>query len=373
MNNQPPAEIGAQLKDVDTPALLLDLDAFDRNLKRMADQVKRMGVYLRPHAKTHKSAVIGLRQIAFGAVGVCCQKVSEAEAMVNGGISDILVSNEIVGPRKLARLAALARQARVAVCIDDADNVDALSFAARNYGASVDVLVEVNVGANRCGLTPGDAVLSMARRVAAAPGLRLRGLQAYQGAAQHIRSYADRRAAIDHAVAIIGNMRDLLAKDGCTCEVIAGGGTGSFRFEGESGVYNELQAGSYIFMDADYLRNLDENGQPSVEFEPSLFVYATVMSKASQDGAVLDAGFKALGFDSGPPIFADRDDAEYLAGSDEHGTVRLGASNRPLQIGDKVRLIPGHCDPTVNLYEWYVGYRHERVEALWPIARGPGY
>ena len=229
MNGRPPADIGTQLKDVETPALPPFLSCIERNLRRLAEQVKRLGIRLRPHAKTHKSAIIGRRQMALGAVGVCCQKISEAEAMVQGGVSDILVSNEIVDPRKLARLAALAQQVRVAVCVDDADNVDALSFAARNYGASIDVLVEVNVGANRCGLPPGDAVLSVSQRVAAAPGLRLRGLQADQGAAQHIRSYADRRAAVDLAIAKVRETRDLLTREGLICEDIAGRRNGNLR------------------------------------------------------------------------------------------------------------------------------------------------
>ncbi|MBV9221800.1 MAG: DSD1 family PLP-dependent enzyme [Methylobacteriaceae bacterium] len=373
MNTRPPAEIGARLQDIETPALLIDLDAFERNLRRLADRTKAMGVRLRPHAKTHKSAVIARRQMALGAVGVCCQKVSEAEAMVNGGVPDVLVSNEIVEPCKLERLAALARQARIGVCVDDAANVDAISAAAQSYGSTIDVLVEINVGSNRCGVDPGEPALGLAQRIARSPGLRFRGLQGYHGKAQHIRSFEARRAAVAEAVEKARDTRALLARHGLDCEDIAGAGTGTFAFEAQSGVYTELQAGSYIFMDADYARNLGEAGGPVEEFEHALFVYATVMSTPTRERLVLDAGFKALSFDSGPPKIADLDDVEYVAGSDEHGNVRVTPSNRPLTIGDRVRLIPGHCDPTVNLHDWYVGYRGERVEALWPIARGPGY
>jgi D-serine deaminase-like pyridoxal phosphate-dependent protein len=369
----PPAEIGTRLVDVETPALLLDLDAFERNLARLAERTKQMGVRLRPHAKTHKSPVIARRQMALGAVGVCCQKVSEAEAMVQGGVADVLVSNEIAGARKCARLAALAREARIAVCVDDVAHIVALSAAAVAYGVTIDVLVEINVGGNRCGVEPGAPALALAEGIAKAPGLCFRGLQAYYGSAQHIADYAKRRDAAASAVAKARETRDLLARHGHDCADIDGAGTGTYAFEGASGVYNELQVGSYVFMDAHYARNLDENGRPVSDFEHSLFVYATVMSKPARDRAAVDAGKKALAVDSGMPTFADLRDVEFVAASDEHGNLKLGETNQPLAIGDKIRLIPGHCDPTVNLYDWYVGYRGDRVEALWPIARGPGY
>lgn len=372
MTLRPPAEIGMRLEQVDTPALLIDLDAFERNLRRLAERAAALGVRLRPHAKTHKSPVIARRQIALGAVGVCCQKVSEAEALVQGGVSNVLVSNEIVGAGKLQRLAALAREARVGVCVDDADSVDALSTVAQSYGVTLEVLVEINVGADRCGVEPGPAAAALAERVARSRGLRFRGLQAYHGAAQHIRRFEERRAAIAAAVDKARATAELLTRHGLRCEDVTGAGTGSYAFEGRSGVYNELQAGSYAFMDADYAKNLDEGGRPVAEFEHSLFVYAMVMSKPARERAILDAGLKAVSVDSGMPRLADRQDAEYFGASDEHGKLRIAAGNQPLSIGDKLRLIPGHCDPTVNLYDWYVGYRGDRVEALWPIARGPG-
>ncbi len=372
MTSRPPAEIGMPLAEVDTPALLVDLEALERNLRRLGDRARELGVRIRPHAKTHKSPTIARKQIALGAVGVCCQKVSEAEALVAGGIGDVLVSNEVVGRPKLERLAALAREARVAVCVDEAENVAALGAAARAYGVVLDVLVEINVGANRCGVEPGEPALALAERVAGTSGLRLRGLQAYHGSAQHLRGYEERRTAIAAAALKAERTATLLKSRGLACEVVAGAGTGTYAFEGATGVYNELQAGSYVFMDADYAKNLAADGTPVREFEHALFVYATVMSKPSSERAVLDAGLKALSVDSGMPRLLGREDAEYVRASDEHGVLRLKESNRPLAVGQKLRLIPGHCDPTVNLYDWYVGYRGERVEALWPIARGPG-
>jgi D-serine deaminase-like pyridoxal phosphate-dependent protein len=359
------------LEEVDTPALIIELDAFEANLTRMARAAKAAGVRLRPHAKTHKCALIALRQIALGAVGVCCQKVSEAEALVEGGVRDVLVSNEIVGERKIAHLAALAREATLAVCVDDAENIAALDGAATRAGATLDVLVEVDVGARRCGVAPGGPAVELARRVDAAKALRFAGLQAYQGRAQHIRDHAERRAAIDAAVDAAGKTVTLLGEHGLECRSVTGAGTGTYRFEAASGLYNELQVGSYIFMDADYAKNHGEGGGPFDEFQHSLFVYTTVMSTHAPGRAVVDAGLKASSVDSGPPSVHGKPGVEFVGASDEHGTLEFGAGESGLSLGDKLMLIPGHCDPTVNLYDWYVCVRDRRVQALWPIvARG---
>ena len=371
MSTRPPADVGMPLEAVDTPALLLDLDAFERNVARLAQAVAGTPVRLRPHSKSHKCPVIALRQMASGAVGVCCQKVSEAEAMVFGGVPDVLVSNQIVGTPKIARLVALAKQARVAVCVDDPGNVMALNEAATSFGVRLPVLVEVNVGADRCGVEPGEPALTLAKQVAASSGLRFGGLQAYHGAAQHIRDYTRRKEAIDAAGEKTRRTVELLRRHGLTCEMVSGAGTGTYRFETGSGIWNELQAGSYVFMDADYMKNLKPDGTPGSEFEHSLFVYATVMSRPTKDRALLDAGLKALSVDSGMPVVAGMPDVEYIRASDEHGKLTLHDPGRALPLGSKVRLIPGHCDPTVNLHDWYVCYRNDRVEALWPItARG---
>lgn len=371
MITRPPAEIGMTLDAVDTPALLIDLDAFERNIQRLAGAVAGTGVRLRPHAKSHKCPVIALRQMAEGAVGVCCQKVGEAEAMVYGGVPDVLVSNEIVGAPKIARLAALAKQANLAVCADDAGNVADLDQAALAYGVRLPVLVEVNVGADRCGVEPGEPALALAKRIAASKGLRFAGLQAYHGAAQHIRDYGKRREAIQGATEKVRRTLDLLRRHALPCELVTGAGTGTYQFEAVSGIWNELQAGSYIFMDADYLKNLKPDGAPGSEFESSLYVFATVMSRPTKDRAVLDAGHKALSVDAGMPWVAGMPDVEYVRAADEHGKLTLHDPSRWLPLGTKLRLVPGHCDPTVNLYDWFVCYRDNRVEALWPItARG---
>jgi D-serine deaminase-like pyridoxal phosphate-dependent protein len=374
MTTRPPAEIGMPLDEVDTPALVIDLDAFERNLRRLPDHVAGSGVRLRPHAKTHKCPVIALKQMALGAVGVCVQKVGEAEAMVYGGVADVLVTNEIVGRQKLRRLMSLAATARVGVCADDAGQVQALEAAAGEAGVTLPVYVEVNMGGNRCGVEPGEPALDLARRIAEAPHLSFGGLQAYHGSAQHLRGWDERRAAIAQAAARAGRTRDLLAENGIDCPVVTGAGTGSFEFETASGVYTELQCGSYVFMDADYGRNLDRDGGPTKTFEPSLFVWATVMSRPTEERAIVDAGLKALAFDSGPPAVWDEPAATYERASDEHGRLAVKSATNRLRIGDKIRLVPGHCDPTVNLYDWYVGIRSGRVESIWPItARGAVY
>jgi D-serine deaminase-like pyridoxal phosphate-dependent protein len=371
MTTRPPAEIGMRLDEIDTPALLIDLDAFERNLRRLPERTAARDVRLRPHAKTHKCPVIARRQMALGAVGVCVQKVGEAEAMVYGGVEDVFVTNEIVGAPKLRRLAALAHSARIGVCADDEGQIEALDTAACEAAVRLAVYVEVNMGGNRCGVEPGPPALALARRVARARNLDFAGLQAYHGSAQHLRGWEDRKKAIGEAAEKARESRDLIEKDGIPCRVVSGAGTGSFEFETASGVYNELQCGSYIFMDADYGRNLDRDGAPTSAFEPSLFVWAQVMSRPAADRAILDAGLKALAFDSGPPALFDEPAAIYERASDEHGRLKVTSATNRLKIGDKLRLVPGHCDPTVNLYDWYVCVRGNRVEAIWPItARG---
>jgi D-serine deaminase-like pyridoxal phosphate-dependent protein len=311
--------------------------------------------------------------MARGAVGVCCQKVSEAEAMVHGGVNNVLVANEVVGAKKLERLAALAKQATVGACVDDLQNVGDLARAAAGAGAVLDVYVEVNVGANRCGVEPGQPVLELAQAITRAPSLRYAGLHAYQGAAQHLRQPAERRAAIAQAVESVKATVELLQRHGIQTGIVTGAGTGTYLLEATSRVYNEIQPGSYVFMDADYNRNLDEDGRPLHAFEQSLFILATVMSHCVPERAVVDVGLKAHSVDSGMPGVVGIPGAEYLKASDEHGVIALRGPGQ-VSLGQKVRLIPGHCDPTVNLHDWLVCYRGDRVEAIWPVsARGAFY
>jgi len=366
-----PAAVGMRLEEVDTPALILDLDAFETNVKRLADAIPGR-VRVRAHAKTHKCPEIGKRQIAAGAVGVCCQKVSEAEAMVDGGIGDVLVSNEVVGAGKLERLAALAKRVQIGVCVDDAGNVRDLEAAAKRAGARIDVYIELEVGMHRCGVAPGEPALALARAIAASPSLRFAGIHAYHGRAQHIRSIADRRAVIGSAAAAVRSTRVLLEKNNIPCPTVTGAGSGTFMFEVELGVWDEIQPGSYVFMDRDYARN--EWAPPMPRFEHSLFVLATVMSRPYPDLAIVDAGLKASSTDSGMPGVWERPGLAFTRASDEHGWIEIAPGAVAPGLGDKLLLVPGHCDPTVNLYDWYVCVRRGVVEALWPItARGAVY
>jgi 3-hydroxy-D-aspartate aldolase len=367
-----PAVPGMAESEIQTPCLVVDLDALDRNIAAMQGFADAMGVRLRVHGKMHKSADIALRQIAAGAAGICCQKVSEAEAFVRGGVGDVLVSNQVTDPAKIDRLARLAGRARILVCVDDAANVGALSAAATRHGTTLEVLVEIDCGAARCGVAHGAPVLALARAVAAAPGLVFGGIQAYHGAAQHVQDYAARRAHIDAAIAQVRETVALLAAEGIACPIVGGAGTGTYAFEGSSGVYNELQCGSYAFMDADYSRVRDESGRPIAAFEHALFLLTSVMSHPTPDRAVCDAGLKVQSVDSGLPVVAGRDDVAYLKCSDEHGV--LHDPQGALRINDRLRLIPGHIDPTCNLHDWYVCLRGGRVEALWPVtARGKAF
>ncbi len=369
--NIPPAQIGASLDEIDTPALIVDLDAFEANVAKMAAFARSAGVRLRPHAKTHKCPTIARRQIAAGAVGQCCQKVGEAEALVRGGIGDVLVSNEIIDARKLRRLAALATEARIALCFDAVEPVAAAASAARDAGVELGALVEIDVGMQRCGVSTSEAALDLARRIADAPGLVFRGLQAYHGMAQHLPTLAERKAAIGGAAAVVRATVDHLERAGIACEFVSGAGTGTFRMEGTSGLWNELQVGSYVFMDAEYARIGGEDGPRYTEFRHSLFVLATVMSTPSPERVIVDAGLKSYSAEKGMPTVHDGHGLEVVGASDEHGKIVVAAGARPPRLGERLQLVPGHCDPTVNLHDWYVAVRNGRVEDLWPItARG---
>jgi 3-hydroxy-D-aspartate aldolase len=367
-----PAAIGMPESEIQTPCLVVDLDAFERNVKKMQKYADDMGVRLRVHGKMHKCADAALYQIEQGAVGVCCQKVSEAESFARNGVKDVLVSNQVTDPKKIDRLAQLPKLARTIVCVDDPDNIPALSEAAQRHGTELEVLVEIDCGAGRCGVQHGEPVLKLAQAVEAAPGLKFAGLQAYQGAAQHVHDFQERKQKIEAAIDQVRETVDLLKRNGLACDIVGGGGTGSYYFEGNSGVYNELQCGSYAFMDADYQRVLDENGNYISEFENALFILSTVMSHAKADKAICDAGLKAQSVDSGLPYVFGRDDVEYIKCSDEHGVIKDPDGH--LKVNDKVKLVPGHIDPTCNVHDWYVGVRNGVVEAIWPItARGKAY
>jgi D-serine deaminase-like pyridoxal phosphate-dependent protein len=362
--------LGKPVGDVDTPALVIDLDAMKRNLGRMAEFAKKHRILWRPHAKLHKSVALAKMQIKAGAVGVCVQKTSEAEVMVAGGVHNVYITNEVIAPGKLARVAALTQQVaahggQLAIAVDSMDGVirlaQAMNEARAGDGAAgvatvIDVFVEIDVGQGRCGVEPGPAAVLLALEIRKHPALRFAGLQAYHGKAQHLRHAQERRETTAQAVAAALSTRQLIEAQGMAVGLVTGAGTGSLLLEAASGVYGELQAGSFLFMDADYAQNERDPAQP--HFEHALFVKTQVISSKSSH-AVCDAGHKSHAIDSGLPLvpaLAGERVLDYFNGGDEHGILRPAAGcTRLPALGQMLWLIPGHCDPTVNLHNVMIG------------------
>ena len=364
--------IGHPVNAIDTPALVVDLDAMERNLATMAAFARQHQIKLRPHAKMHKSAALAKLQIAAGATGVCVQKTSEAEAMVAGGVFNIFITNEVISPFKLARVAALTQivmphGGQIAICVDSIQGITRLVTCmnegrlASGTATVIDVFIEINVGQNRCGVEPGTPAVALALEIRKHPALNFAGLQAYNGKAQHLRSPAERAGAIELAIKAVVLTRQLIEAEGIKVGLVTGAGTGTAALEAASKVYGELQAGSYLFMDADYAANKLDPAQP--RFEHALFVKTQVISTHAGPTpyVVCDAGHKSHAIDSGLPrvhAFSSRSKLEYSNGGDEHGvlTPTAGSSRLP-NLGSLLWLIPGHCDPTVNLHNEMIGVR----------------
>jgi D-serine deaminase-like pyridoxal phosphate-dependent protein len=362
------AHPGDHLDQIDTPALILNLDAFERNMHRLQDALSGTGVRLRPHAKSHKCPDIALRQIQVGAVGICCQKVSEAAVFVEAGVQDILITNQVVGDKKVAHALDLAKRARIGILVDHEDQVSAFARASNERQIRIDVYIEIDVGMGRCGVASTERTVSIAQQIDQAPYLNFMGLQCYHGSAQHYRLPQERQNAITAVCEKAVAAKEAIEKLGIKVERITGAGTGSVMLERDSKLFNEVQAGSYIFMDRDYAAN--QRDTHDLPFEHALFIKTAILSHPIQGRAVVDAGLKASSVDSGMPAIWQRTDAKYLKASDEHGVLELTADST-LKLGDYVMLVPGHCDPTVNLYDELICVRGDRVEAVWPIsARG---
>ncbi len=368
-----PALPGMPAAEIQTPCLVLDLDALERNIVKMGRLAKEMGVRHRVHGKMHRSIDVAKLQMKLGnACGICCQKVAEAEVFARGGIMDILVTNEIRDPVKIDRLARIPRfGTRTIVIVDDAANAAELSAAAQKHGTRLECLVEIECGGSLAGVSTIPEVVELARTINKAPGLRFSGVQAYNGVAQHQRKYEDRRALIEASVVKVREAVAALKEVGLKCDIVGGAGTGTYYFEGKSGIYNELQCGSYAFMDYDYGQDLDREGKQidQGEWENALFILTMITSHKRPDVAICDAGLKVQSMDSGLPVVFGRDDLTYLAAADEHGIIV--DPDGTLKVGDKLRLVPGHCDPTCNAHDWYIGVRNDKVEVVWPVsARG---
>jgi len=289
--------------------------------------------------------------------------------MAAAGVADILLSNQIADPDKAERLAAIAGLSRLSVCVDDPSQVALLSDAAVGAGVTIHVLVELDVGGARCGVQSADDALALAKVVVGAPNLIFDGLQAYHGRAQHMRKPSERRAAITEAIRLTATAAATIRGAGIACPTITGAGTGTFELEAASALYTELQCGSYVFMDADYARNERDDAADVPQFEQALTVLATVVSMPLADRAVCDAGLKAMSLDSGPPSLQLYPGLEYAGASDEHSKLVVHPSNE-LHVGQKIHLVPGHCDPTVAMHDWIIAHDGKTVLEVWPVARG---
>jgi D-serine deaminase-like pyridoxal phosphate-dependent protein len=355
--------------EIPTPALLLDLDRFERNLARMAAHVRAAGKNLRPHAKTHRCPEIARRQVAAGALGVACAKLGEAEVMAGAGVRGLLITTEVVAPSAVRRLTRLTGEAPdTMVVVDHPDNVRALARAAAEDGVTLNVLVDVHVGARRTGTEPGEPALALGRLVAEQNSLRLRGLQGYAGQCAHVMGWAARREASQAAMAPLMDTRARFAAAGLPVEIVAGGSTGTHDIDVELDGLTELQAGSYCVMDLDYRRIGDRGGAALTSFEMALTVIATVVSVAA-DRAMVDAGLKAFSTDKPfPPEAVERPGVTYGFAGDEHGRLTITDASRPPRLGERIEFFPPHCDPTVNLYDRVWVMRGEKVEAVWDIA-----
>jgi 3-hydroxy-D-aspartate aldolase len=356
---------------LNTPVLVLDRDALERNIAAMATFALERGMALRPHAKTHKSVDIARLQIKAGAVGVCCAKLGEAEALAQGGIEAILITSPVVTSQAIERLAALhARIADLRVVADHPDNVDALAAATKSADKPLPILIDIDPGIRRTGVASPETAVALAERISRHASLRFAGVQYYCGVQQHVQSYADRRAAIEDRTAYLNSVLSALRGAGHEAGVISGGGTGTHHIDGDLGVLTELQAGSYVFMDRQY-NDCDLAGDRANPFETALFVDARVISANHASMATIDAGFKSLSTDGGSPTVIEGapPTAMFVFMGDEHGA--LIAPDHTFRLGDLVTLAVPHCDPTVNLYDAYHVVKDGTLIDIWPItARG---
>ena len=348
-----------EIEDVPTPALVLNVDALERNLRRMADDCRAAGVALRPHAKTHKSPWIAHRQCSLGAAGVCAAKVGEAEVLVRAGVGDVLITTDLV-PGTMERALDLAALARVTAVVDSVAMARELGRRATARGLELDVLLDLNVGQERTGADPGPPAVEVALAVAEAPGLRLAGLQAYEGHCQLVLDPEEQRRRAFASYERLTATRRLVEKAGLRLPWVTTAGTGTYRLAIEHGAATEVQPGSYVVMDAQYARV-----QPP-RFETALHVVASVVSTNRPGRAIVDAGWKSLSSDGGAPLVKDRPEAAYEFAGDEHG--RVTGLDHPRE-GDRVWLVPSHCDTTINLHDQYVLAGDDgRVLGTLPIA-----
>lgn len=354
--------INAAIGEIDTPALLVDLDLLEENIEGMAQYFREVDAELRPHVKTHKCCEIALRQIDAGAIGVTCQRLVEAEVMADAGIKSILISNQVVGKRKIERLLDLCDQSEVMIAVDNPLNVKALSRAATARGIELGLLVEVDLGMNRCGVGPGKPGLDLTRKVLACQGLEFKGLMGYEGHVVGTRDQAKRTEGCLNAMRKLLDTKRLLEDSGIDVHIVSAGGTGTYNITGEYPEVTEVQAGSYVFMDTWY------GSLEGLNFKYALTVLATVISRPARGRGIIDAGLKAISNDHGLPEVKGLGGATLTGLFEEHGNLKLEGKARNLKVGDKVEVIPSHCCTTTNLHNELIGVKRGSVKVVWPVA-----
>jgi 3-hydroxy-D-aspartate aldolase len=372
MTNGERLEVGVSKWELDTPALCVDLDKLEANIARMQAAVGRNGIATRPHAKTHKCAAIARLQMAAGAVGICTAKVSEAEALLAEGLEHICMTTSNPSPNKIRRAMRLRqRSAHFIQAVDEEQNARDLSDAAREAGVTADVVIDVAVGA-RSGIPPGDAAVALAKVIDTLPNLKLRGLLSYDGGAQHVNGFAARKERALTGMYENARTYELMKAAGLSTEIFSGGGTGTYSVQHLTPGFTDVQVGSYLFMDMQYLAIGSEDGDPVFkDFAPSLTVVTTVLNNRFPGRLTTDAGAKALTLNQPRAGVIGEPDMSYNAGSDEFGVITFSEASRSYKIGDRLEVIVPHCDPVVNLYDQMYGVRGERVEVVWPVtARG---
>ena len=359
--------IGTPKAELDTPALCLDIEVVERNVRRMAAYLAQTGVRLRPHSKTHKSPALAQLQLAAGAIGITCAKLGEAEVMAAAGLKDLLIANQIVGTDKIARLVNLAADTEVMVAVDNPDNVSELARAAQARGVRLRVLIEVDTGMGRCGVLPGAETLDLARAIVERQGLRFEGLMGYEGHAVMLKDPDRRRQVTEDSLCKLVETAELLRHHDIPVSIVSSGGTGTYFITGAYPGITEIQAGSYITMDGQYRQEV------GIDFEYGLTLLATVISTRGADHAVIDAGIKAVTKEFGLPLVLDPPGWELAGLSEEHGTLRR-AGGPALHVGDRVEIVPSHGCTTINLHDEYAVLRAGALEAIWPVAtRGKVY
>ena len=367
MNHSSEPFIGMHKTELDTPALLIDLAKMEANIETMANYFSTVNADLRPHVKTHKTPIIAHKQIAAGAIGVTCAKLGEAEAVIHAGIRDVLIANQIVGAQKIARLINLAKHSEIMVAVDNPQNIQAISEAAAAKGATIRMLIEVNIGMDRCGVESGKPTLELAEQIRRSPNLVFEGLMGYEGHTVAKPNRAERDTAAREAMQRLLDAKYYLEKQGIEVPIMSGGGTGTFNITGSIPEMTEVQAGSYVLMDSTY-RNVEGIGE---EFACALSVLATVVSRPNPDRIIVDTGLKVLAKEFGIPQPVGVTGVEMTGLSEEHGKMQVSDENVALKPGDKLQILPTHCCTTVNLHDRYYGIRNGIVESVWDItARG---